>query len=147
MLVVAILTLSLSLMSRRFVLMSAWGRLLARALFHLETGGLHHLCPLIGVLNDEFRELCLRAYKLIGSEIGETRLDRRVGERGVGFLVESLKDFRGRARWRADSHPPDPPDHVEAWKRFTDRRHIGQSGPTLRAGYGKRLEFAGLHHR
>src|SRR3974377_691759 len=122
--------------------MSVWGRLVARALFHLQAGGLHHLCPLIGVLNDEFRELCLRAYKLIGSEIGKTRLDRRVGERGVGFLFESLKDFRGRARWRADS---DPPDHFEAWKRFTDRRHIGQSGPTLRGGYGKRLARAGLN--
>src|SRR3974390_72357 len=142
MLVVAILTLSYSLMSRRFVLMSAWGRLLARALFHLEAGGLHHLCTLIGVLNDEFRELCLRAYKLIGSEIGETRLDRRVGERGVGFLVESLKDFRGRARWRADSNPP---DHFEAWKSLTCRRYIGQRGQTLRGGYDKRLELAGLH--
>jgi hypothetical protein len=47
------------------------------------------IAPLLAEVDDEFREVGLRAHKRIEREVSELRLERRIGERGAPLAEQS----------------------------------------------------------
>jgi hypothetical protein len=73
----------------------------ADASFGLEVGGADDLGPLLGLGGDEIAEIRRRARQRRVAEVGELRLDPRIGERGVDLPVDPLDDLG----WRAARRP------------------------------------------
>jgi hypothetical protein len=74
-------------------------------LVRLGAGELDHLAPLLGLISDELPEVGGRAGKRSAAHVGNPRVDLRVGETRVDFLVEHVDDFNGRVFRRADTLP------------------------------------------
>src|ERR1700736_492068 len=62
----------------------------------LDAGELHHLGPFLGFRGDEIAEVGGRAQKRHRAEVGETLLERGIGEAGNGLAAELFDDRRGR---------------------------------------------------
>src|SRR6516162_6779538 len=71
----------------------------------LRTGEFHHLCPLFGFVGYELAEIGGRACNCGAAQLGEPRLDLRIGESDVDFLVEHANNFGGRISGRSHAPP------------------------------------------
>src|SRR5215468_3099 len=59
-----------------------------------------HFGPFLGLVSEELAERGGRARNRDGAEVGDPRLDRRIGETGIDLLVEPVDDGGGRVLWR-----------------------------------------------
>jgi hypothetical protein len=110
-------------------------------LIPLDIGGPDHLVPFLGFVGDEPAEVGGRAGERHAAEVGQPRLDLRIGERGVDLGVERLDDRGGRALRRADAPPVAP---LVARHEFGDRRHVRQRVRACHGGDGEHAQLVGL---
>src|SRR5262245_58311592 len=94
-----------------------------RILLHLDAGEVDDLFPFGGLVSDDLAELFRRRDDRNGAELGETLLDRGLGEDLVHFLVELLDDLVRRALRRAHSEPG---ARLVILDGLADRRDVGQ---------------------
>jgi hypothetical protein len=72
-------------------------------LLGFDLGRPYQVAPLFGFVGDELAKFGRRAWKRRAAELGEPRLDLRIGEAGVNFPLEPVDDFRGRVFRSADA--------------------------------------------
>src|SRR5262245_27907111 len=99
-----------------------------RGSLRLDVGRADHLGPLLGFVGNELAEVGRRACERVATRLSHPCFDLRIGERGVGLLVELVDDFSGRARRRAE---PEPDARFIARHELAHRRNVRQR---LRAG-------------
>src|SRR5215203_4173391 len=95
----------------------------ATALFRLHVGRADHLAPLFGFGHQQLAEFGCRHRERDIAEVGQPRVDFRIGEARPDLAVEHLDDFGGRAAWRADAGPS---ARLVARQEFADGRHVRQ---------------------
>src|SRR5262249_48322926 len=92
-----------SLKSSRERSAAAW--LSLHASLRLRTRELHHLAPLLGLIDEQLVEVGGAAGQQRGAELGEALLRDRIREDVVGGLVELVDDVRGRTLRHAEPVP------------------------------------------
>ena len=100
-----------------------------RALIHLETGRLHHLAPLVGVIDNELGEVRRGDDEGVAPEVGHACLDRRISKCRVDLLIQTLNNFGWRSARSADAEPS---LHVVTLEGLTNCRNIRQGTPAFR---------------
>src|SRR5262249_50480821 len=105
----------------------------------LDVGRPDHLAPLFGFGRNMLSELGWRIGKHDGPQVDKLRFDFRVGERGVGFLVELLDDVPRSVLGRTKTLPPAGliPRH-----ELANRRNIRQRLRARGGGYCERAQPA-----
>src|SRR6266576_5526854 len=71
--------------------------------FHI--GRQNHPAPLLDLVGDQFGEVGGRPAKSRAAQIGKPRLEFRIGDADVDFLVQFFDDFFWGALWTANAEP------------------------------------------
>src|SRR5215813_3799463 len=109
------------------------------SLFRLDVGRPDHLAPLLSFGRNMLSELGWRIGKHDGAQVDKLRLDFRVGERGVGFLVELLDDVSRSVLGRTETLPP---AGLITRHELANRRNIRQRLRARGGGYRERAQPA-----
>src|SRR4051812_2863628 len=73
--------------------------------FALDICGPDHVPPLLSFFGDELGEVRRRDHQRGATQVGEPRLDLRIGKRGIDLAVELVDDLSRRVLGRADTLP------------------------------------------
>src|SRR4051794_36817194 len=77
----------------------------AAPLLWLHVRRAYYLAPLLGFRRQQLAEIAGRTRERDIAEIGQPRVDLRIGEARPDLPVQHLDDIGGRAAWRADAGP------------------------------------------
>src|SRR5215510_2196192 len=73
--------------------------------FRLHIGCQNHPAPLLDLVGDQFGKVGGRSAKSRAAQIGKLRLEFRISDAEVDFLVEYFDDFYRRVPWTANAEP------------------------------------------
>src|SRR5260370_31343330 len=73
--------------------------------FPLHIGCQNHTAPLLDLVGDQFGKVGGRSAKSRAAQIGKLRLEFRISDAEVDFLVEYFYDFCRRVLWTANAEP------------------------------------------